>query len=400
MTRPTATCTLFVFLVLCAVGAFGPTAAQEPIKVGVLLTYTGALSVQGTDATHGMELYLAKQGARAGGRAVQLVKEDDEGKPDVALTKIKKLVERDRCDFLVGPVNSVVVLAIRSYVHEQGVPLVVPIAFTRVLTSPQQASPSIFRVAETSDQANYPMGEWMIKHTKYRKVVVMATDFVAGHHAVEAFMAGFKAAGGEIVREIYAPLNTPDFAPYLAQAQAQTADAVYAFFPGADAIRFVKQYREYGLWDKMALTGYNVLTDDTILPQLGEAALGIVTVGGYTATIDNPENKAFATEFDRAYKTWPSRYAESGWVTTALITTAVDMLKGDLRDRTKVRQALFDALPRVKAPRGPLKFDPYRQVIGDVYVTKTDKQGGRIVNAVLEKIPNVSQEGTWGWWHK
>jgi len=387
-------------LVLCAIGALPSARAQEPIRIGVLLTYTGALSVQGTDTTHGMELYLANHGAQAGGRAVQLVKEDDEGKPDVALTKIKKLVERDHCDFLVGPVNSVVALAIRNYVHEQGVPLVVPVAFTRVLTSPQHASPAIFRVAETSDQANYPMGGWMIKHTKYRRLVVMATDFVAGHHAVEAFMASFRAAGGEIVKELYAPLNTPDFAPYLAQAQAQAADAVYAFFPGADAIRFVKQYREYGLWDKMALTGYNVLTDDTILPQLGDTALGIVTISGYTAAIDTPENKAFVGAFDRAYKTWPSRYAESGWVTTALITTAVDMLKGDLRDRTSVRQALFDTLPRVKAPRGPLKFDPYRQVISDVYITKTERQGGRIVNAVLEKIPSVSQEATWGWWNK
>lgn len=295
--------------------------------------------------------------------------------------------------------NSVVAVAIRNYVHEQGTPLIVPVAFTRVLTSPQQASPSIFRVAETTDQGNFPMGAWMMKNTKYRKVIVMATDFVAGRHAVEAFMAGFKGAGGQIVKEIFAPLNTPDFGPYLAQAGAVPADAVYAFFPGADAIRFVKQYRELGLAERLPLTGYNVLADDTILPALGDSALGIVTIGGYTAVLDTPENKAFVQEYERAHKTWPSRYSEAGWVSAALIASAVDALKGDLKDRTRVREALKSALPGIPAPRGPLQFDAYRQVIGPVYITRTERQGSRIVNAVVDKIPAISQEATWGWWN-
>ena len=374
--------------------------AQGPVKIGLLLPYTGVLSVQGTDTTRGFELYLGKVGAKAGGREIQVLKEDTEAKPDVGLTKIKKLIERDRVDFVVGPVNSVVVLAIRNYVHEQGTSLIVPVAFTRVLTSPQQASPAIFRVVETSDQSNYPMGAWMMKHTKYRKMIVMATDFVAGRHAVEAFMAGYKAAGGEIVKEIYAPLNTPDFAPYLTQAGATPADAVYAFFAGADAIRFVKQYKEYGVAEKLPLTGYNVLTDDTILPALGDAALGIVTIGGYSAALDTPESKAFVADYERAHKTWPSRYAESGWDSAQLLTIAIDALKGDLSDRAKVREAIRTSLAKVKAPRGPLDFDSYRQAIAPAYVMRTEKQGGRIVNAIIDKLPAVSQEQTWGWWNK
>jgi branched-chain amino acid transport system substrate-binding protein len=386
---------------LLLVLAVRPAPAQAPaVKIGLLLPYTGALSVQGHDTTHGFELYLKKLGGRAGGREIQVLKEDSEAKPDVGLTKIKKLLERDRVDFVVGPVNSVVALAIRNYVHEQGTPLIVPVAFTRVLTSPQQASPAIFRVAETTDQSNYPMGAWMMKNTKYRKVVVMATDFVAGHHAVEAFMAGFRAAGGEIVKEIYAPLNTPDFAPYLAQAGAQAADAIYAFFPGADAIRFVKQYREFGLSERLALTGYNVLTDDTILPALGDAAVGILTVGGYSAALDTPENKAFVRDYEQAYRSWPSRYSEAGWVSAALVTTAVDALQGDLGDRQRVRDTLRNALPRIKAPRGPVEFDAYRQVISTVYITRAERQGRRVVNAIVDRIPAVSQEATWGWWYR
>src|SRR3989304_1529697 len=267
--------------------------AQPPIKIGLLLPYTGPLNVQGTDTTRGVELYLSKVGGKAGGREIQLLKEDTEAKSDVGLTKVKKLIERDRVDFVVGPVNSAVALAIRNFIHEQGVPLIVPVAFTRDLTAPERASPSIFRLIETTDQSNFPMGARVIKNTKYRKAIVMATDFVAGHHSAEAFMAGFRQAGGEIIKEIYAPLGTPDFAPFLTQASAFKADAVWAFFGGADGIRFVKQYKEYGLSERFPLIGYNVLTDDTILPAIGDTAIGIVTVGAYTATIDTPESKAF-----------------------------------------------------------------------------------------------------------
>ena len=363
--------------------ATSPASAQAPpVKIGTVLPYTGPLSVQGTDTTHGLELYLKRIGARAGGRAIELLKEDIEAKPDV-----------------VGPVNSAVALAIRNYVHEQGVPLVVPVAFTRALTAPPLVSPAVFRVIETTDQSNYPMGGWMIKNTKYRKVIAMATDFVAGRHAVEAFMAGFRAAGGQIAKEIYAPLNTPDFAPYLAQVTATPADAVYAF-AGADGIRFVKQYKEYGLTERLPLTVYNVLTDDTILPAIGDAALGMVTVGAYSATIDTPEDKAFVREYEQARGAWPSRYSEAGWVSAALITTAIETLKGDLNDRGRVREALRAALPTIKAPRGSLEFDAHRQVISPIYVMRTEKQGNRIVNAIVERIPAVSQEATWTWWNK
>src|SRR2546430_8287005 len=218
------TITLVCLVLLASAGE--DSLAQAPArKIGLLLPYTGVLSVQGIDTTNGFDLYLTKIGRKAGGRAIEVLKEDDEAKPDVALTKIKKLVERDHVDFLVGRVSSVVAVAIRSYVHEQQTPLIVPVAFTRVLTSPQQASPSIFRIAETTDQSNYPMGAWMMKNTKYRRVVVMATDFVAGRHAVEALIPRFQAARGAIVQEIYPPPHTPGFPPYPSHTRAPQCSA-------------------------------------------------------------------------------------------------------------------------------------------------------------------------------
>jgi branched-chain amino acid transport system substrate-binding protein len=368
------------------------------MKIGLLLPQSGVDATQGTDAARGVELYVTKNGGRAGGRGLQIVKEDDQAKPEVAASKLRKLVELERVDFLIGPISSAVALAIRDYVHDQCVPLLVPAAFTRVLTSPQQASPNIFRLSETTDQANYPMGAWLAKNARYRKVIVMAADFAGGRHSVEAFIAGFRAAGGEIAAEAYPPFDTHDFAPYLRQAAAVSADAVYAWFAGADAIRFVQQYRQSGL--DLPLTGHSALTADTILPKIGEAALGIVSVGSYSAAVETAENKQFVREYEAAYGSWPSRYSECGWIAAALIATAADRLKGDLSDRGRVRAALKDALPLIKPPRGAMQFDSYRQAVTPIYVTRTEKKAGRIVNVVIDTLPAVSQEATWGWWNK
>ena len=374
--------------------------ATDPVKIGLLLPSSGVDSTQGTDTAKGFELYLNQIRARAGGREIRLVKEDDQAKPDVALVKIKKLVEVDRVDFLIGPISSAVALAIRDYVHGRGTPLVVPAAFTRVLTSPQKASPGIFRLSETSDQSNYPMGDWIVQHTAYRRLIIMAADFAGGRHSVEAFMAGFRAAGGEIAAEIYPPFGNSDYSAYLAQASAIKADAIYAWFAGADAVHFVTQYRDHDLSKRLPLTGHSALTVETILPAIGDAALGIVTVGAYSAALDTPVNRKFVREYDAAYQSWPSRYSECGFDAAALIATALDSLGGDLGDRGRVRDELKKALPRISPPRGPMQFDTYRQVITPIYITRTQKQDGRIVNAVIDTIPSVSQEATWGWWNK
>src|SRR5207247_3301437 len=312
---------------------------RPPIKIGLLLPYTGVIAVNGQETTRGIEFFLTKIGNKAGGREIVLLKEDDEAKPDVGLTKTRKLVERDRVDGRIGPVHSGVALAIRDYVHGQGIPLIVPVAFTRDLTAPSKASPWLFRVVETSDQGNFAMGTWVFKKTPYRKIVIMASDFVAGGHSVEAFKAAFKAAGGEIAKEIYAPLNTPDFAPYMAQVAGLTADAVYAWFAGTDSIRFVKAYKEYGLAGKLPLLAYNTLTDDVLLPTLGDAALGIITVRHYSAALDTPESRTFVREYEARYNAWPTRYVELGYVSAQLIGVAVETLKGEVGDRAAFRRA-------------------------------------------------------------
>ncbi len=389
----------FSVLLLLPLMAFAQT-VRPPIKIGLLSPYTGVSAGPAQNLTHGIELYLSKIGYKAGGRDLQLFKEDTEFKPDVGLLKTRKLVERDRVDVIVGPISSGVALAIRDYVHGHGIPLIVPVAFTRDLTAPAMASPWILRIIETTDQSNFNLGTWVFKNTPHRKVVVMGADYAGGRHAAGAFMAAFKAAGGEIVKEIYASLGTMDFAPYLAQLSGLNADAVYAFFVGADGIRFVKTYEDYGLRKKLPIFTHLAMVDDDTLAAMGDAALGIIAVSNYTATIDTPENRTFVKDYEAKYNAWPHFVAEGGYVAGQLIGAAIEALKGEVSDRAKFRDALKNAAPQIRPPRGPIQFDRYQQVITPVYITKVERRGNRLVNAVVDRISNTSQEETWKWWNK
>jgi branched-chain amino acid transport system substrate-binding protein len=379
---------------------FTVLAQGQPIKVGVLLPYSGVFATVGQDATRGIELYLDKVNNRAGGREIQLIKEDEETKPDVGLTKTRKLVERDRVDVLVGPVTAGVAIAIRDYVHTSGVPLIITTPGVPQLTAPPMASPWIFRVAETHDMANYTLGTWIAKKTKHRRMVVLASDFVAGRHSANAFMAAFKAAGGEIVKEIYVPLNTADFAPYLPQLADIKADAVYVWFAGADAIRFVRAYKGYGLSEKLPVLGYGAVVDETILPAQGESALGIISAGHYSATLAIPENRAFVKEYEAKYKSSPTRYSEQGYVAAQLIVTAAAALKGEVGDRGKLREEIKNAAAQIRPPRGPMQFDRYQQAVTSIYFTRVEKQGDKLVNNIVDAVSDVSQQDTWKWWVK
>ena len=379
----------------------GMSAAQQPVKIGVLLPYTGVLAVQAQDNTRGFELYLKQVGGQGGGRPITLIKEDDQATPDVGLTKLRKLVDQDRVDIVFGPVHSGVSFAIRNHIHTNKVPWVIPQAVNREFTAPTPlATPVIVRLNETLDQANVTLGRWLSKNTRHRRFIVVASNFRAGRDAADAFKAGIRETGGQIAKEIYPPLATPDFAPYLSQIDPAQADAVYTWVAGADAIRFVKQYAEFGLKDRLPLYGYAALADDVILPAIGDAALGLLTIGAYTSQLSNPANTKFVKEYETAYGILPSRYSETGYTGAQLIVKAAESLKGDLKNPDAVVRAVKDAAGQIESPRGPVRLDKYGQVIPTMYITRTERKGGRLVNVVLHEIQNVTQESTWGWWLK
>ncbi|HVN24884.1 MAG TPA: penicillin-binding protein activator [Syntrophorhabdales bacterium] len=389
-----------IIALLVITGSPSVAADKGPIKIGLLLPYTGTMPLQAKGVQDGAELYFDEIGRKAGGRPIEIVKEDTELSPTTGLTKVRRLVEQQKVQFVIGPVSSAVGLAIHDYVRAQKVIQINPTAFTRELTSPQKASQNIFRVCDTTDENAYPMGKWMYKNTNYRNIVVTGSDFAAGHHTLEAFTAAFQASGGKVIKEVYPKLGTMDFAPFLAAIDVKGADAVFGFYAGTDAVRFVQQYQEFGLKKRLPLYGHAAMVDDPYLPSIGDAAIGLITSGHYTFMIDSPKNKAFVKAYNAKYGENPSRYSEFGYVSAQVIGAAAESLKGDVDDPQKVAAEIMKVSAKIETPSGPLAFDQYHQRVINMYVLKTEKRDGKLVNAVLDKMGKVAQADVWGWWNK
>jgi len=278
--------------------------------------------------------------------------------------------------------------------------LIVSTANTRELTSPERASENIFRTVETSDQNCFPIGKWMVKNTPHRNMVITGADFAGGHHSVEAFKAGFEEAGGKVIKEVYPKLGTMDFAPFLSAIDVKGADAVYAFFTGTDAVRFVQQYQEFGLKKRLPLYGHAVISDDPYLVSIGDAALGIMTSSHYTASLDNPRNRSFVKAYSAKYGEPPSRYSELGYVAANMVGEVAESLKGEVEDIPRVAKELKRVSAKIETPSGPLAFDQYNQRIVNMYVLKVEKRDGKLINIVADSMGKVAQQDVWKWWNK
>lgn len=360
--------------------------SKDPVKVGLLVPYTGVFTSNGVDITRGIELYLDEVGWKAGGRDIKLIKEDSEMNGQVGLQKTRRMIESEKIQILTGVVSSTVAYAIRDYVVENKLPFIIANAGACGLTR-EKASEYIFRVSFSNGQYEYPMGQYIYNKLNVRKVVVMAPDYAAGHEKAEGFMAGFKAEGGQIVQEIYPKLGTTDYSPYL--VQIKDADAVWVHFSAADSIKFVKQYDEYGLKNKLPLLSSGDLVDESSLPGQGDSAIGIISALHYSAALTNPENQKFVKNYTAKYGEGPNMFAEQGYVAAKVIVKGIEATGGNVSDTKQ----LLDSIRKVQfdAPRGPFKFDPKSQnVIFNTYIRKTEKINDKLVNTVIETIPDVA----------
>jgi branched-chain amino acid transport system substrate-binding protein len=251
-------------LAAAAVLSAPPGGAQKgPIKVGLLVPLTGPLSANGKDMVNGLELFLEEQKSRLAGREIRLIVEDDEGKPATGLTKVRGLVEGQGVHVVVGPLSAAVGYAVAPYIDGTKVPAIYPIVSAEDITQ-RKRSPYIVRVGWSSAQPSHPFGRWVYDNLKYRRIAMIGYDFAFGWEVAAGFHRTFEEAGGQVVQKLWPPLNTPDFAPYLAQLR-RDVDAIYAVFSGADALRFAKQYAEAGLKERLPLIGGGTFTDEHVL---------------------------------------------------------------------------------------------------------------------------------------
>src|SRR2546430_11079245 len=274
----------------------GASARSAPIKIGFLAPLTGPFAQIGKDMVNGNQLYLAEIGGQVAGRKIEVLVEDDEGNPATALNKSRKLVEQDKISILTGGMLANVGYALQPYIDAQKIPTTYPVIAADDITQRKPAK-WIVRTGWSTSQPMHPFADWVLKNTKYRKIAAIGMDYAFGYEIIGGFQQVFEEGGGQVVQRIWAPLNTNDFAPFLAQLP-RDADAVLALFTGRLALQFVKQYEEAGLKGKLPLLGGGTITDETVLPQMGDEALGLITALHYSQALDNPANAKFSRAFE------------------------------------------------------------------------------------------------------
>ena len=283
--------------------------ATGPIKIGFLVPVSGPYAQTGRDILNGFLLLLDEIGYRAGGREIELIVEDTEAIPAVALTKARKLIESDQMHLMAGGLLSSTGYALASFVDSMRIPMVYPVVSADDLTQ-RLGTKWIVRTSYTGSQPNHPFGEYAYQTLGYRTIATIALDYSFGWESVGGFQRTFEEAVGRITQQMWTPVSVHDFAPYLAQI-SRDVDVVYALFLGRSTLQFMRQYEEYGLKDRIPLIGAGPTTDEHALPFMGDEALDVVTALHYSAALDTPANRAFTEAYRARYNKLASHHAES-----------------------------------------------------------------------------------------
>ena len=352
-----------------AAGAFCVAAAgaqaQAKVKVGFMLPYTGTYAALGNAIENGFRLYVQEQGGKLGGREVEYFKVDDESEPSKAVDNMNKLVKRDNVDVVVGTVHSGVVMAMAKVAKDTNTLLVIPNAGAGAVTGPMCA-PNIFRSSFSNWQPGYAMGK-VAGEKGAKKVVTITWKYAAGDESVEGFREGLKSAGGEVVKELTLPFPNVEFQALLTEIAAAKPDAVYAFFAGGGAVKFVKDYAAAGLNKTIPLYGPGFLTDGTLEAQ-GAAAQGMLTTLHYADGLDVPKDKVFRAEYTKAYKASPDVYAVQGYDAAQMLGAGLAAVKGDVSKRNDLVAAMEKA--HIDSPRGPFTLSKAHNPVQDIYLRK------------------------------
>ena len=364
-------------------------AQQTPIKIGFTTDLTGTAAQPAKDMVNGFTMYLDEVGGQMAGRKVELIVEDTQGRPDVALTKLRKLVEHDRVHLVAGVLFGHLGYAMAPKVEEYKIPALFTVTAADDLTQRLKYR-WIIRTGWASSQPSHPFGEYAAKTLGYRKVAVIASDYAFGWEVVGGFQRTFEENGGQVVQKLWAPLGAMDLAPFIAKLR-RDVDAVLTMIAGASTIQFMKQYEEAGLKGKIPLIAGGPAVDEALLPSMGDEAIGVISPLIYSGALDTPANRRFAREYRAKFGKVPSYFAETNYTSGRWINEAVRSLAGNVEDREKMLAALRKVeIP--DAPRGPVKLDGYGNPIQNVYFRKVERnREGELQNTVIVTIPAVSQ---------
>jgi branched-chain amino acid transport system substrate-binding protein len=368
---------------LIAVGA--AFADDDTVTIGLILPMTGQSASTGKQEQAGAQLYIAQHGDTVAGKKIALIVKDDGGAADVTKRLAQELIGNDKARVLMGFGLTPLALAVAPVATEAKVPEIVSAAATAVIT---EKSPYIVRTSFTLPQAAAPMADWALKNGIH-KVVTLVSDYGPGNDAEKWFGDTFAKGGGVVVEKIRTPLKSPDFAPFLQRVKDDAPDALFVFVPSGQGGAFMKEFAERGL-DKsgVKLIGTGDVTDDDLLPGMGDPALGAVTTHHYSAAHPSPENKAFVAAFEKANAGLrPNFMAVAAYDGMALIYAALERTKG-AADGDSLLAAMKGA--SWMSPRGPVSIDPEtRDIVQNVYVRRVEKVDGELYNVEFSTIEAV-----------
>lgn len=368
-----------------ALGVIGTSAAQETIKIGLIVPMTGPSASTGRQQEAAAKLFIQQNGSTVAGKKIELIVKDDTGAPDTTKRLAQELIVNDKTSVLLGFGLTPLALAVAPLSTQAKVPQIVTAAATAMIT---EQSPFIFRTSFTLPQASVPMAEWGLKNG-IKKVVTLVTDYGPGLDAEKWFSDTITKGGGTVVENLRVPLRNPDFAPFLQRVKDASPDAVFVFVPSGFGATFMKQFSERGL-DKsgIKLIATGDVTDDDLLQEIGDVALGVVNTHHYSASHNSPENKAFVEAFKKANNGMrPNFMAVGAYDGMALVYKALEKTKGNADGETLVAAMKGMSWTSV---RGPVSIDPEtRDITQNIYVRKVEKVNGELYNQEFATIEAV-----------
>lgn len=353
--------------------------AQAPVKVGLMLPYSGTYAKLGNNITDGFKLRLAEANNLLGGRDFEIVAVDDESAPPKAKDNAARLCVKEKVDVLVGTVHSGVAVAMAQVAREEQTLTIIPNAGANMLTG-RMCAPNLFRSSFSNWQPSYPAGSVAIADG-HKRAVVMSWNYPAGHEAIEAFTESFTAGGGEVVGEILPEFPNVEFQPYLTEIAALEPDCVFVFFAGGGALKFLKDYAAAGLQGRIALYSPGFLTDG-VYREAGAAAEGVKTTLHYADALGNPTNRAFRKAFAKTFGREADVYAVQGYDAANLLLAGAEGVEGDLSARSDLYAAIESAT--IDSPRGPFTLSGAHNPIQDIYLRQV-VQGEEKVLGVAHK---------------
>jgi branched-chain amino acid transport system substrate-binding protein len=359
-----------------------PAIAQAaPLKVGMMLPFSGTYAALGENIYAGFELLIAENGGRLGGRSVSLVRLDDESDPAKAQANVNRLVERDNVDVLVGTVHSGVVMALVQAARENKIPLFIPNA-GNVAATRDLCSPSVFRSSFSNWQPAYGMGR-ALAAKGVKKAAWVTWDYAAGKESGEGFRDGVQAGGAELTHVLTVPFPTTNFQPVLAQIGGLGVEVVGSFFAGGGAIQFVKDYAAAGLRDKVPLCGSGFLTEGVLKPQ-GAAAEGIQTALHYGDGLDNAKNLAFRAAFKAKSTRDADVYAVQGYDAGQMLAVGLTGTKGDATAAQALAAAILAA--KIDSPRGAFTLSASHNPIQTIWLREVRSGQNKVIGAAVKDL--------------